>query len=211
MLDLKSWLSTLTTGESAGFEPPGLPLRGERVIIRPFTRADEDRRQGWCKYQDPYLSKYNFQPQGTAANDLTFQRLQDRLRFAVDDHQDELIGYLSLKPAPRRQDRAELGMCFAADQVSRGNGAEALDLLLPWAYRTLDLQFLTLEVDAINERAIRLYRSLRFKKTGEKWQKENNPSLQDFFIRHGFHPGSRCRVHQLELLSWKMERPRDLT
>jgi RimJ/RimL family protein N-acetyltransferase len=189
------------------WQPPGLPIVGERLRIRLFTRQDEDRRQHWRRFHEPYLSKFNFPPQGTDQNDRTYQKLQDRLRLAVDDAHGELIGYISLKPYRRNAAIAELGVCFAADRVSQGYGAEALRIVIGWAYPALGLKRIILFVDAINERAVKLYERLGFVKVSSTWKQEDNPSLQAYLIHRGYHSGSRCRGQKLELLVWKMERP----
>lgn len=183
----------------------GLPLEGKGIRIREFRRSDEEARQKWAKFADFYLLKYNFTPQAAADNDLTFHRLRDRLRLAVDNSTGELIGYVSLKAIKRDPGAAELGICFAADQVSRGFGRQALGLILPWAARTLKLKRILLEVDAINTRALRLYRRFGFRLVSQTWKREDNPALREFVSRGGPAYGIRFRRSRLELLSWRME------
>jgi len=185
--------------------PPGLPLKGERITVRVFRREDEERRQGWAKFDEPYLVKYNFAPAKSADNDLNFRRLRDRIRLSIDRSSGEMIGYASLKPLKADHAAAELGICFAADQVEKGFGTEAMGLLLPWARVPLNLRRIILEVDAVNERAIRLYQCFGFSRLATSWKRDDNPLLKAHLIRSGPLPGLRWRCDQLEVLSWTME------
>jgi RimJ/RimL family protein N-acetyltransferase len=184
---------------------PGLPLRGKRVLIRSFQRSDEDVRQRWAKFQDPYLLKYNFTPRGTFENDITYQKLKDRVRLAVENQEEQVIGYVSLKPVKGDVQSAELGICFAADQVSKGYGSETLKLILDWAREVLKVQRVELEVDALNLRAIKLYENFGFRKVGEFWRKDDHPALFAYCESSNRHPHIRRRKNRIELLSWKME------
>jgi RimJ/RimL family protein N-acetyltransferase len=184
---------------------PGLPLSSPRLKVRRFSLADEITRQGWAKFSDPYLSKYNFQPHNPLINKATFRRLSDRLRLGVENEHGHLIGYISLKPIARDPAALEMGVCFAADEVGKGNGQEALRMVLPWCRGILNAHKVVLEVDQVNERAYRLYRRLGFTKVGEAWKEEDHPELIAHFRRNGTIPGFRWNNQRLEVLSWVME------
>ncbi len=185
-------------------ELPGLPLIGERVIVRRFQIQDESRRQQWTKFSDPYFSRYNFTARTEEENLRNFIRLADRIRLAVDNSAGCLIGYVSLKPNALKDDTAELGICFAADAVGQHFGRETLTLVLPWAYERLGFQQIILEVDEINPRAVRLYQQLDFAIVESLWKPEEDDRLIEF-IRSGGNPfGFRWNGEQLEIHRWVM-------
>jgi RimJ/RimL family protein N-acetyltransferase len=202
---LECYIHRLLDSNRDGYNLPGLPFRGDSIKIRCFRRNDEDARQRWAKFSDPYLTKFNFVPQGTIENDRTYKKLQDRIRLAVDNHDDALIGYVSFKPVKREPGVADLGICFSADQVSRGLGRETLSLVLPWAVESLSLERIVLEVNELNLRAIKLYKHFGFRKIAEKWCREENPALYDNYEFYASSSGIRIRKNHLELLTWTME------
>ncbi|MBU1652987.1 GNAT family N-acetyltransferase, partial [bacterium] len=183
---------------------PGLPLYGEKLTIRTFRRSDEEARQQWPKHLDPYLARYNFSPCGEAENDIAYEKLKDRIRLAVDNLKGEMVGYVSFKPVPSDPLTAELGICFSASHVACGYGAEALELTLPWACVTLNLNRIVLEVDVVNTRAIHLYQQMGFTKTSEFWYIEQNEVLCEHFRRSDDSAGIKSHSDKIELLSWKM-------
>ncbi len=205
MSDIALWIQRLVNFGSAHFPLPGLPLQGESLIVRNFQRSDEEKRQQWAKFNDPYLRKYNFNPRGTLENDRTFQKLQDRIRLAVDTLQGEMVGYISLKPVKNDPFAADIGICFDADYVSKGLGREALSIALPWAVKTLNLKRIILEVDAVNQRAVELYRSFGFYVIKERWQKEDNPVLTEIMEKNNISRYIRKRKNQIEILARRME------
>ncbi len=205
MFDIQDWIVQRRISQSEPATLPGLPLVSERVRIVPFTCEDEERRQRWAKYTEPYFAKYNFSPQSPAVNKRNFLRLQDRVRLAIEDHAAALIGYISLQPQRLNSGAAELGICLAADQTDRGYGREALSLVLPWSVEYLGCKCLILQVDEVNLRAIRLYQRLGFRKVATLWKRENNDLLKEYLIRAGTPGGYRWKRHHLEVLSWIME------
>ncbi len=202
---LPHWIQRMCNFGPECYPLPGLPIVGRNLKMRVFTRADEDKRQHWAKFEESYLAKYNFAPRNEFENDRLFERLRDRLRIALDNLSGEMIGYICLQSVNGDPEAAELGICFSADQVSNGYGSEALRLFLPWAVNTLALNRIVLDVDVVNRRALRLYQRFGFRMVGETWRTEKNSALMER-IRHGITiPGIRCRRNRLELLSWRME------
>lgn len=199
------WIRRLRDFGGDAYPFPGLPLIGEKTRLRIFRREDEGTRQRWGKFQEPYLTKYNFVSRGTHENDLTFQRLKDRIRLAVENTSGQMIGYVALKPTTEDASAAELGICFSADHVYKGYGTEVMRLVLPWAVDVLGIERIVLDVDAINTCAIRLYQRFRFRKVTEYWYKETNPELKAYLGRRGSLDGVRCLHNRLEILSWKMD------
>ncbi|TKJ40476.1 hypothetical protein CEE37_09185 [candidate division LCP-89 bacterium B3_LCP] len=201
---LHQWVRRLSDFKLDSPPIAGLPLSDGELCVRTFKRNDEEKRQVWAKHTDPFLLKFNFLPKGTFENDLSFQRLKDRLRLGIENASGQMIGYVSLKPVRGSSSMAELGICFAADQVSRGYGYRTLKMVLPWAAHTLDLNEIMLEVDFVNAKAISLYNRLGFEKVAQFWQVEDNLKLEALLMSRGSIDGTRYLKNHLELLTWVM-------
>ncbi|MFH1861350.1 MAG: GNAT family N-acetyltransferase [bacterium] len=206
---LRTLLSIIRDLGSISLYPPyspGLPLKGERIVLRRFLPEDTEKRQRWAKYHDPYLQRYNFPRRKPKQNRTSFIRLSDRIRIAVVNMDGELIGYASLKSGIAEPIASELGICFAADQIGKGYGWETLLLLLPWTISTLHLQSIYLEVDVINTSAVHLYQKSGFCVRQEFWRKEDDYNLRKHWVQIPFASfGVRWRGNQLEVLTWVME------
>lgn len=203
--NLHPWITVPNQGRAPVEPLPGLPLTSPRLTIRLFQLADEAKRQVWAKFNDPYRSKYNFEPHSPKVNRATFLRLRDRLRLGIDDQRGELVGYISLKPVKNHSAAGELGLCFAADQVRKGYGQEALRLFLSWSGQELGLDKIVLEVDQINRGAIRLYEHVGFVKVRKYWKEEEHTALKEYFSKNEAPPEFRKKGRHLEVLSWVME------
>lgn len=202
---MRAWTQPPENSHFHGEIGRNLPLVGASVLIRRFDLEDEDLRQQWAKFSDPFLAKYNFSPCSRESNVTQFEKLKDRIRLAVDDRQERMIGYISLKPIPSPPRSAELGICFAADQVNKGYGGETLRLVLPWASRHLGLERIRLEVDDVNQRAICLYQRLGFRQRDSFWKREDCSTLKAHILQNGLRPGFRWQGRHLEVLTWMME------
>lgn len=86
----------------------------------------------------------------------------------VDLKDDKLIGTIGLKNISSVPRSAELGI-FIGDAEYRGNGygTEAINLLLEFGFRYLNLHSIKLSLLAVNERAHKCYQKCGFKDTGK--------------------------------------------
>lgn len=151
---------------------PSLPLEGERVRIRALEREDLDRRQAWRPFNDPLHLIWDMPPCSPSENDRWFATMTDgrhRLAYGVEDRSGKLIGMLSLREISWGRS-ARLGIAFAPTHVGQGYGTESLRLFLPYAFFTLGLERIVLDVAAANIRAVRCYYKVGFRQIGTFWQ-----------------------------------------
>ena len=85
----------------------------------------------------------------------------------VDIKTDELIGNCSLMGIDRINRRCTVGI-FLGDEENRnkGYGAEALELLLNYAFNFQNMHHVNLNVFSFNKRAIKCYEKIGFKTCG---------------------------------------------
>ena len=76
------------------------------------------------------------------------------------------IGYIQLTHLDPVHGTADLGICLAESARGKGHAAEALRLLEQYSRDVFNLRKILLRVLASNERAIALYKKVRYRKVG---------------------------------------------
>jgi RimJ/RimL family protein N-acetyltransferase len=150
---------------------PNRMTQTPRTIIRPWNRYDDERSYRWPSYNDPYESIWNLQRaqspfSGTWFNDM----ISSRRHWAVDSRNGELMGRISLREIDNAKKQARLGITFSAAYVGRGLGTEAMQGFLDVFFGELGFVTMVLDVAAVNERAVRSYRSLGFLVVDSDWR-----------------------------------------
>lgn len=149
-----------------------LPLRDERVTIRPMTRRDVDEMQTWPRFTDPLLASSNLPRQGRAEKDvwfLSYAKGPSRRLYAIEDQDGLLIGRLSLREI-NGQESARLGITLRADRLDQGYGTDAIRLFLHYYFEKMGFATLYLDVAAANTRAIRCYEKCGFQQIGSHYR-----------------------------------------
>jgi len=149
-------------------------IKGKKVNLRPFQMKDAKKTLAWRN--DPanrFLAMMHPYP-------VTKEMEQDWLKGILSDTSNrsitfaiekadkhKLIGNFQLRDIQWIHRRAWLGITIGDDsERGRGYGEEAMRLGLEYAFRTLNLNKILLEVISSNKGAIRLYERLGFIKEG---------------------------------------------
>jgi RimJ/RimL family protein N-acetyltransferase len=90
--------------------------------------------------------------------------------FAIEGvSEKKLLGTVSLLNCNWTDRSASLGIAiYSPENWGKGYGSEATRLLLDFAFKTLNLHKVELEVFDFNERALKCYRKVGFKEVGRK-------------------------------------------
>ena len=147
-------------------------LEGERVELRRHARANYPLYAEW--YGDPEvwrLTSWAASPLGRSAVERLFE---DRELSSTDDSfaihvkgEDAPIGVISLMNVSEANESADLSVIVGhPEDRHHGYGAEAIGLLLDYAFGTLRLNRVGLSVFAFNEEAISTYERLGFREEG---------------------------------------------
>jgi RimJ/RimL family protein N-acetyltransferase len=139
--------------------------------VRPLARADLDTVESWPQPGTPYDGAPP--PQRSALEkDLYMEvsRWPRRLELSLEDAGGTLIGRMHLRDISLERCEARLGIMLGAPWVGHGYGEAALRLFLPHFFGPLGFQRMLLDVEAANERAIRLYQRLGFQPIGSFWR-----------------------------------------
>lgn len=145
-------------------------MSGERCYLSPIELDDAPKYAAWLN--DPEVTEGLVM--ATAVISLSNEReilarlAQEHAYAVVDKASDELIGNVGLLNVNHLHRTAEIGI-FIGDKRfwGKGYGREAMGLLIDYAYAKLNLNNIMLRVYAFNERAVRCYEALGFKKVGE--------------------------------------------
>ena len=149
---------------------------GERIMLREYRAEDIRAIRGWINDEATtrYLST-RFWPAQTSVDSEEYlsrmlQSSHNACNFVIADIKDErYIGQMDLFRLDWRLRLGELGMVIARrEDRGQGIGQEALGLLQRFAFRTLGLERLELEVHMDNAAALACYRRAGFTLEGVK-------------------------------------------
>lgn len=178
-------------------------LIGERVMLREYRSSDYDAIRSWVN--DGETTKYlstRFWPPQTAVDTEEFlhrmlQSSHNAYNFVIADKEDEsYIGQLDIFRVDWRLRLGEIGLVIGKKE-NRGKGyaPEALKLLQEFAFMTLGLERLELEVHMENTAARKCYEKAGFVMEGVK--------------RHAFYSEGRfCDIGMMSILRDEWEESR---
>ncbi len=151
-------------------------VTGERVMLREYRAEDIGDIRKWVN--DPVTTRYlstRFWPAQTMVDSEEFlsrmlQSSHNAYNFVIADLKDErYIGQLDMFRVDWRLRCGELGMVIGdAGDRGRGIGREALLLMQDFAFRTLGMERLELEVHMENQAARQCYQNAGFFLEGVK-------------------------------------------
>lgn len=149
-------------------------LVGERVMLREYRPEDLVPMRAWVN--DPriveYLSDIFLYPHTLESTEAYLNAMMDpkpnSRGFVIADADTQLyIGQINLDLIDWKNRVGRIGILIgSAERLGRGYGTEAMKLLIPFAFREMNLNRLELEVYDFNERAIRSYLNCGFKEEG---------------------------------------------
>jgi RimJ/RimL family protein N-acetyltransferase len=158
--------------EQHSAEPASFPfLVGDRLYLRPVERADLARIRKWAN--DPQLRRLTAEvrPMTAAGADRFYDKVQndeDRVWFVVVLREGGRVigetGLLRIFPPWRTTDLTLI--IGEQDAWGRGYGTEAITLLLDYAFGFLNIHRVAVGVVGFNQRALRFYESVGFRREG---------------------------------------------
>lgn len=157
---------------------PGLErlptLPAQRLRLRALTAADTD--EVFAVFSDPLVMRYWSSPPMTGPDqaagyigqiaDWFASRGGLQWGIALADHEDRVIGTVTLCAFALEHRRCEIGYALGADYWGQGYAGEALRRVLAFAFDELDLARIEADVDPRNEASIRLLERLGFRREG---------------------------------------------
>ncbi len=151
-----------------------LTLTTDRLVLRPWRRADLYEMAAWPPFTEPLDRVWNW-PQRldrTGSLDTFFASHHsdpDRRAWTIIGD-DAVAGLLQLKEIRQAEGDAVLGIAFGSPWIGKGYGREALAAFLQAYFGCVRFKALRLEVALANARARKLYDALGFQETGRFWR-----------------------------------------
>ena len=142
------------------------PLQGEHIDQYMALSGDPELidTMGWTPFGPTERERF-----AEFTRVLSLPGLEDgkAVVFSIINTSDnKAIGYTSIKGINRAEGRAEIGIAImAAEYRGQGYGTEALTHVVDYAFNDLSLTRLGLTVFPSNQRAIRAYERVGFRKT----------------------------------------------
>lgn len=155
-----------------------LPLRTERLVLRPLQESDVDAL--FAIHSDPEVMRYWSTPEWTDSapaqviidRDLA-QTSKDHLRLGIAVAQSgALIGTCTLFSINAACRRAEVGYALGSAAWGQGYMHEALTALIGYGFGTLNLNRIEADIDPRNAGSAKTLERLGFLKEGylrERW------------------------------------------
>lgn len=150
---------------------PRPTLTGPLVTLRPLALSDLELYYQWL--QEPEGLRLTGTDQ-VFTRELVLNWLttlndkEDRVDLAIVPHSiGQFVGEIVLNQISERHRSANFRIGLNVHpHAGKGYGTEAMQLLLPWAFETLKLHRIELEVFSFNPRAQHVYRKLGFQVEG---------------------------------------------
>ena len=151
-------------------------LLGERIMLREYQAEDYADIRSWVNdaRTTRYLSSRFWPAQSTTDTHEFLSRMMqsshNAYNFVIADLETgAYIGQLDMFRVDWRQRQGELGMVIGSEEMrGKGYGREALGLMQRFAFETLGMERLELEVHMDNAAALACYRSAGFTLEGVK-------------------------------------------
>lgn len=168
-------------------------LVGAVTVMRPVAALDLPVLEAWDN--DPTIIALMGKKYSRETTQQWFESLAtDRTcrTWAIDTHEGRLIGELELAQLNWRTGSAELRVCIGEkDCWSHGYGTDAIRTALRVAFEKFELQSVYLRVFTANERAIRVYERLGFRKDAilqpSSRREDPSPVMLMSLSRHRWH------------------------
>jgi len=153
-------------------------LKGERITLGPVKREYIESYLKW--FNDPEITRYlsMFRPFTRMMEEDWIENLKNRddtIVFAIiipdENNVEKLIGNCGLHAIDWKNRVAEVGITIGEKEYqSKGYGTEAMEILLEYGFKTVNLNRIQLRVYEFNSRAINSYNKIGFVNEGRMRQ-----------------------------------------
>ena len=151
-------------------------MSGERLFLSPLCQEDAAVYAAWMNDANiaRYLGPFDKLITAKGAEKGLLEPPEDTQRYAIVLHDsDRFIGIITLKQINHLNRSATLSIVIGdAANHSKGYGAEAIRLLLEYAFKWLNLSNILLKVHAPNLAAIACYQKVGFREIGRRTASE---------------------------------------
>lgn len=148
-------------------------IEGKRITLRPLKMSDWEKTIQWRN--DSVIKRMAMMHPFPITEMVEKQWYEGILKstsdkmvyFAITKKDDTPVGFIMLNKISHTHRNCTLGIVIGEKEVQgKGFGKEAMELILNYAFNTLNINKVTVEVVEINKNALALYKKLGFIKEG---------------------------------------------
>lgn len=145
---------------------------GKRIILRPIMRKDVKKCLVWMN--DLEITQYvtRFFPASEIEEEEWIEKIHKRendITLAIELKNSIYIGNVGIHAIRWKDKIGTIGICIGEKKYwGKGYGKETLDLIIQYAFNTLNLRKLCLSVFDFNKRAYKCYLKCGFKEEGRR-------------------------------------------
>jgi len=167
-------------------------LKGKHIYLRALEPEDldfifelENNEDFWelSSTQTPY-SRYVIKRYLENAHKDIYEVKQ--LRLVISSYKDEPLGLIDFFDFDFKNKRAGIGIIIKnSKDRGKGYGAEALELLVSYGFKHLNLHQVYCNVSEVNEASIKLFKSQKFEEVGLKkdWNFSNKTFKNEYLFQ----------------------------
>lgn len=142
---------------------------GESVALRALDEDDVPLVAQWIN--DERISGVDEArfPVSVAEEEEWYERVRNddsKRKLVVENHDEQPVGMVSIFDIDHKNMNAEIGVYIAPEHQRRGFAAEALKLLMRFAFEEMNIHKLYCSILGFNEPSLKLFRSLGFREDG---------------------------------------------
>ncbi|PLW95268.1 MAG: GNAT family N-acetyltransferase [Marinilabiliales bacterium] len=149
---------------------------GENVLLRAVEPADTERLYLWENDMQLWhlsnttapFSKYLMEQYVMNAQQDIYAAKQLRLMVDTNDEEGLTVGCIDLFDFDPANRRAGIGILISEEARGKGYGKEALELMIEYAFNTLNLHQLFCNILENNEQSIAMFKKAGFTEVGLK-------------------------------------------
>jgi RimJ/RimL family protein N-acetyltransferase len=146
-------------------------LIGAKIYLRPVEREESEVLEPWFNDPEVLRTVLGHRPLNRQQEEAYIEKInaseQDIMLGIAVQETDRLIGVTGLHQILLKNRSAGFGITIGAkDEWGKGYGTEATALMVRYAFETLNLNRVWLHVLEYNQRGLRTYEKLGFKREG---------------------------------------------
>ena len=166
-------------------------LQGKNLSLRAMEPADIDIMYDWendpgiWKYSNTHTPFSRFYLEQYVMNSHCDIYTDKQLRLMINDAEKNTVGCIDLFEFDPKNRRAGIGILIAKEYRKNGYASEALDIIIDYVKKTINLHQLYCNITSDNKTSLKLFKKKGFTEVGLKkqWIWNENIWLDEYLLQ----------------------------
>jgi diamine N-acetyltransferase len=166
-------------------------FKGNNIRLRPIEIEDLSVLYEWENDAENWHTSNNLNPHSRFFLEQYILNAQNniyddkQLRLVIVDQHDKQIGIIDLFDFDPHHRRAAIGLILEPGSRNKGYGSEALDIIIEYASKTLNIKQLHCGVGVDNHHSVKLFKKKGFEITGTRksWRLHQDQWKDEHFMQ----------------------------